>query len=245
MTLLSIVQNVSDIVGVPRPSAVVTSTDQTVRTMLALSNQGGKQLAKERGKSGGWIILQGVHTFSTVDGTEEYSLPSDYDRPINDTFWDRSSYWQMVGPTSPQRWEWIKSGLVEPVSPYLNWRMRRGTAGNVNKFYVDPTPTAAYDLAFEYISNAWVLSGSSTYSSWQADDDTSLLPEYLHELDLIWRFKAAKGFDYAADLATFEINRDRELGGDGGAPTLNMSPRRWWLPQGNTQEGNYPGPGNP
>jgi hypothetical protein len=36
MTLLTLVQNASDTIGLPRPSAVVSSTDGNVRTLLVI-----------------------------------------------------------------------------------------------------------------------------------------------------------------------------------------------------------------
>ena len=36
-------------------------------------------------------------------GQAMYPLPSDFQRPIDNTFWDRSRFWSMRGPQSPQQ----------------------------------------------------------------------------------------------------------------------------------------------
>jgi len=48
VTLLTIIQNVSDEVGIERPTSVIGTSDQTVRQLLALSNRAGKMLAREK-----------------------------------------------------------------------------------------------------------------------------------------------------------------------------------------------------
>ena len=46
MTLLTMIQDSADEIGLPQPAAVFSSTDQTVRQMLALANREGRQLAQ-------------------------------------------------------------------------------------------------------------------------------------------------------------------------------------------------------
>ncbi|MFQ5356634.1 MAG: hypothetical protein ACE5DY_09170, partial [Mariprofundaceae bacterium] len=100
MSMLSIIQNVADTIGIDRPSSVVGSTNKTSTQMLAMLNMSGKMLARRHA----WQRLMSEHTFSTVNGTASYSLPSDYDRHIDDTAWDRSNYWAVRGSITPQEW---------------------------------------------------------------------------------------------------------------------------------------------
>ncbi len=89
---------------------------------------------------------------------------------------------------------------------------------------VNPTPTAGYTWAFEYISTNWILgSDGTTYKQYATqDDDTILLPEDLVLLGLRWRWKKEKGLDYAEDFESYEMQVKMELGRDGGKRTLRM-----------------------
>ena len=58
MTLQQIVWQVCDEVGFPRPTAIVSSTDQTARQLLAFANREGQELAERAGKDQGWPILR-------------------------------------------------------------------------------------------------------------------------------------------------------------------------------------------
>ena len=237
MTLLTIVQNVADEIGLAKPTTVVGSTDQTVRTLLAFANRSVKDLARVRGKFGaGWTILQRENAFTTTASTAEYSLPSDFDRFIDETAWDQTNYRAMRGNLSPQAWQAKKSGLIASSQFDRSWRVKRAASGVTNKFNVDPTPTTTGDnLIFEYVSNSPIVkaSDSSVTTAWTADADTTLLDETLVELNMIWRFKSAKGWAYAIDLADFESQRDMAIAADGGAPTIYMAGRSFDLPEPN------------
>lgn len=239
MTLLTIVQCAADIVGVPRPTAVITSTDQTVRTMLALLNREGKNLAKLRNTwGGGWVVLTREHEFTTVASQAEYTFPSDFAELVSETAWDRSNFWEMRGPLSPQEWQIVKSGLVASPALRKRFRIKRSASSAANAFFVDPTPSSTDDLVFEYLSDAWLTDsgGSTLRTSFAADDDVALLDEDLLEMGLIWRFLAAKKLGFAAELAEYEIERDRRIANDAGAQEISLARPRFRLPPANVPE---------
>lgn len=237
MSLLTVVQNAADEIGITRPSTVIGNSNQTVRQMLALLNREGKNLAKMRNAmGGGWTVLERTHTFSTSDGEDEYALPSDYGELLGDTVWDRSNYWQVRGPLSPADWQALRSGLVNNAALRKKFRIRRVAdfSDETRKFSIEPEPSATETVAFEYLSNAWVAdsAGTTFYTDFSnADDDQGLLPEDLLEMGLIWRFKKAKSFDYTADLAEYEIERDKRFAQDAGPSSVSIGQRRFRLPQ--------------
>lgn len=213
MSLLSIVQNVANTVGVDEPSSVFGSTNNTSIQMLAIANRSGKMLARRHP----WQRLQKEHTFSTVASTETYSLPSDYDRHIDNTAWDRTNYRLMRGSLSPQEWQQRKSGIV---STGINYRFRvRG-----NLFYLDPIPSSVDSMVFDYISDQWTTDsgGANPSNEWNADTDLTIFPEYLLELDLLWRFKKEKGLEYAEDFRDFETQFEIEKAADTPNYTIDM-----------------------
>jgi hypothetical protein len=222
MTLLSIIQDTFDEVGFPRPSSVAGNTDQLARQALALLNREGKQLAREFD----WSVLEREYTFATVSGTAEYALPSDYDHFSNDTQWDRTRLTPLMGPTSPQAWQEVKSGLVGTGAYYRRWRVKRAAATLGQKFVLDPTPTSSGDtIAFEYISNFWATDtlGTTGKSAMTVDTDLPLIPEHLLIMGLRWRILSAKGLEYGDQLSEYQTAVMTATGRDKGAPKLSLS----------------------
>ena len=245
MSLLTIVQNAADIIGVDRPASVVSNADPQLRTMHALLNRAGRNLVKLRNTwGGGWSVLEREHIFTTVGGQAEYDLPFDFGELIADTVWDRSNFFEARGPLSPQLWQQVKSGLLASAALRKRYRIKRSSTGMIKKFFIDPTPQASgEELVIEYLSERWVRdqAGSELRTGFEADDDIALLDEDLLEMDLIWRFKQAKGLSYAAEIAEFEMERDKRMANDGGTTKINLTPRRFHLPRGNVPETGFGG----
>lgn len=235
MSLLTVAQNVADEVGLPRPSAVIGSTDRSVRQILRFINRTGEALAKKN-----WTVLQKENTFTTSNGTASYSLPSDYDRMLDFTAWDRTNYWNLRGPLSPREWQVYKSGLVANTTLRSRFRIKPDT--RVNKFFIDPTPTGSNSMVFEYVSNQWVKdSGNSNgKTAYAVDTDISLLDESLIELGAIWRMLDRKGFAYDEAKDEFERRVDQAFASDGGMAVLNMGrPPHVPLSRSNIPEGGF------
>ena len=213
--LLSIVQDAADEIGIPRPNAVVGSSDAQARQMLRLANADGKALARRHD----WQKLI-IEKTITATATEEQAggIPVDFDRIIPGSFWNRSQDRQVAGPLSPQRWQLLQSGLI--IMPYDCFRIRGGD------LLMNPTPTAGDSLAYEYVSTYWCggadHEGVPTQAAWASDTDVSFLDDELHTLGLIWRYKRARGLDYAEEFAAYEARYASIAGVDGGQATLDM-----------------------
>ena len=224
-TLISLIEDVADEVGVERPSSVVGNSDSGARQFLALANRAGKDLAKECD----WVVLQRLHSFTTVASTAEYALPSDYDHIIVNTVWDRSEITPMSGPISPQEWQEIKSGLVGNGLYYKRYRVLRSTSAITKKFVVDPTPSTSGDtLVFEYVSNGWVADtgGSTLDDKFTADNDQTLLDRDLLIMGVIWRYLRANGLEYTTALSEYNQRLDQEKARDRPAQVLDVTGRR-------------------
>lgn len=162
----------------------------------------------------------GTFTF----GQSDYPLPSDFERPIDNTIWDRSRFWSMRGPMSPQQWQLYKSSVIGRASIQRRFRFRE--IAGVQYFSIDPVPTDnGSALVFEYVSNAWCKSSIGTkQTSWQADTDLGILDEYLIKLGMSWRMMRRLGMSYAEELDEYERAVDRAMGADGAAAILDMTP---------------------
>lgn len=232
MSLLTIIQNVADRVGLVRPTAVIGASDPQTRQLLALANQEGKELARRHD----WQVLTKEKTW-TAAATQAQTgvLPSDFDRFITGTFYNRTRSRIVTGPLTPQEWQDYQSRLTSIV--YDAFRLRGST------IYLLPTPSGSDTYVFEYIQTGWCASDGDTVpdqTAWVSDTDASFLPVELIELGTIWRYKHSRGLDYAEDFRNWEMQFARITGREGGKRTLNMGaqvdkrqPRAPQAPDGN------------
>lgn len=165
-------------------------------------------------------VTPGAGQFSF--GKSDYALPADFQRPIDGSLWDRSRYWQMRGPMSPQEWQLFKSSLIGKASIQRRYRFRR-IAGN-NVFSIDPVPTDnGAIMVFEYVSNAWCESQSLVpQTAWAADTDIGILDEDLIELGTRWRMLRRLGMSYSEELDEYEREVSKAMAHDGGAAVLSL-----------------------
>lgn len=220
MSLLTICQSVVQETGFPNLLQIAGNSDETARRLLGFCNRSGRSLQKQVD----WTQLRVEYIFSTVNGTAAYALPSDYDRFIPTTMWDRTNFWALEGPLTPQEWQYVKSGLVQN-GPRSRFRLL--PALNVDQFNVDPVPGDIRTLVFEYISKNWCLSaGGAQQSSFLADTDVAIgIFDHLITLDAIWRFKESIGMPYAEQRDEFDNELDLAKGRDGGNRIITMNRR--------------------
>lgn len=175
-----------------------------------------------------------------VFGQSDYPLPTDFQRVIDGTLWDRSRFWSMRGPQSPQQWQLYKSSVIGRASIQRRFRFRE--VGGKQVFSIDPVPTDnGAALVFEYVSNAWCKSATGAKQTiWQADTDLGILDEYLMTLGVRWRMMRRLGFSYNEELDEYERQVSKAAAKDGGQPILNLSPNDsltligpWNLPETN------------
>ena len=185
MSLLTICQSAARACGFAVPNTIIGNTDVTAQMLLSLLNKSGKQRAKLP-----WQALQKEYTFSLVVSQAAYAFPTDLGYFQNQTIWDRTQFWSMRGSLSPSEWQLYKSG-IQSTTPRQRFRIKAG------QIYIDPTPTTTDSCVVEYVSSKWVTDGSSFFTSFSTDTQTSLIDEDLLELDLTWRFLERKGLAYA------------------------------------------------
>lgn len=218
MSLLTMIQDACVIVGIPKPSSVIGNADESIQLMLALANQEGRTLSKR----GDWTLLQKEATFTTVYGQEAYdisTIASDFERFLNQTFFDRTEDERVFGPMTPQTWQAKKTLSI--ATSFSDYRVRGG------QLLLYPTPGGANDVYFEYVSNGWCQSsGGTPQSAWAADDDTGVLPEHVMQLGIQWRFLKAKNVNYSEEFREYEREAGQELGRDGSSPQLALNKYR-------------------
>ena len=232
MTVLSMIQDAADRIGLPQVSSVIGNSDLTVRTLLQGLIAEGKDLLLEDPP---WSTLIREHTFSTQNNVEEYALPSDYQRMINNTAWDRNQFWQIRGGLTPQQWQVIRSGLYQTARLSSNFRIKQATDKKSKAFFLDPVPTSVRTLVFEMQSNGLFYDNAGDPYTGRPAADTSetIFDEEMMTLGIIWRFKMARGFPYLGDREDYQQYRDRTIAQDRAPPTLTVNEMPWRLPIGN------------
>lgn len=219
MTVLTLAQEVADNVPVSSPTALLGSTADTARLLRSQAQKAGKSLMRAHP----WVVLVKEFSFSTVASTEDYALPSDFDRMESHTAWDRTNFTQMRGGRSPQEWQFIKSSvLAQSVGIHKRFRIKPVTTAK--RFFIDPIPDAVETLVFEYVSENWAKSsGGAEQNKWLADDDVGILEEYLIELGTLWRVLKRLGMVFADELQEYNDEVEKAWARDRVPPTLDMS----------------------
>lgn len=210
MSALTIIQTVCKRLGLNSPNTI-NSTDQQIIQMAALLNEEGQELAQRYA----WQVLIKEATFTTVATETQTTLPSGFKYILNDTIWNRSLDEPLSGPQSPQSWQALKAQSF--TGPYHQYRIQ----GNAIKFI--PVPAAGMDCYYEYVSKNWCYSTTNVDNdAFTADDDAPYLDEQLLILGTIWRWKQAKGLEYAEDFAKYERRVVDAIARDGGREKLSL-----------------------
>lgn len=196
MALSGLLTNVANEIGIYAPTTFVGNTaDQNATRLLGMARRSGLSLLRVHD----WTDLMKTHVFTTNNGSP-YDLPGDYERMVSGTEWDRTNTWKAYALT-PQEWQLEQSGITGDITPFKEFRLR--VDDGTRKFFLSED-SSGDTLAFDYVSNAWVRSGSSFFTDWQTDSDTPLFPEDLIELDVKWRVRHGLGLGYAEERAEYE-----------------------------------------
>ena len=220
MSCLSIIQTACKRLGLTAPNSAVGNTDSQVIQMLSLLNEEGEALCTRYT----WQAVIKETSFTTVATEIQGAISTiapNLDYVINDTIWNRNLRRPVYGPLTKQRWQQLKAMAMQ--GPFNQYRIR----GDDLLFI--PAPVAGQTCYFEYITKNWLTdsTGVTERSEFAADADVAVLDERLLTLGLIWRWKAAKGFDYTADLQKYERRVIDAIARDGARDWLNMADNRY------------------
>jgi hypothetical protein len=166
------------------------------------------------------INATGAYTGQTYTfGQVNYEMPSDYQRMVNKTQYNKSNRWSVIGPKDAQEWQWLKASYVT-TGPRMRFRII------ANKFVIWPMPTAQVILGFEYQSGSWVVASDGSYKTrFSADTDTSIFPDRLLVLGTKLKYFQIKGFDTASLQADYARELSKFKAQDAGADTLSLAPK--------------------
>ena len=148
-----------------------------------------------------------------------YPLPPDYETITDNTHWDKTKHWQMLGPVDAQQWQWLKSGYIS-TGPRVRWRILG------NKFEIWPPYNTLEYLGFEYRSKGWVRSITDAVKhSFTVDTDTSVLDDAIIVLLTKLKYFQIKSFDTTALQQDYTRYLNVAKANDKGSATLSFAPQ--------------------
>ena len=147
-----------------------------------------------------------------------YDLPPDYETITDNTHWDKTKHWQMLGPVDAQQWQWLKSGYIS-TGPRVRWRILGG------QFQIWPPYNTQEYLGFEYRSKGFVRSSSGDVkNSFTADTDTTVLDNTVIVLATKLKYFQVKSFDTTSLQQDYNRYLSVAKANDKGSATLSFAP---------------------
>jgi len=218
MTCLTIIQDVCQRINLPNPSSAAQSTDPAILQLVALANKEGEWQSNKD-----WQVLTKETSFITtavqLQTTLDVTAPG-LKNIINDTIWNRDLRRPVYGPMTAQRYQQVQAAVF--VGPWNQFIIQQ------NQILFFPVPSPGQTCWFQYTTQNWCESaGGIGQSRFTMDDDVLLLREDLFKLGLEWRWKKAKGLEYAQEFADYETFMADAYARDGTKDIINMGSARY------------------
>jgi len=164
-------------------------------------------------------FASGTYTSVTFTFSQtKYPLPPDFETITDNTHWDKTKHWQMLGPEDAQQWQWLKSGYIS-TGPRIRWRILG------DKFQIWPPYNTQEYLGFEYRSKGWARSAAGAVkNSFTVDTDTTIFDDTVLVLGTKLKYFQIKGFDTTALQADYFRYLNVAKANDKGSATLSFAP---------------------
>ncbi len=222
-TVNEIVNRVASEVGLTKVADVIASSDASFVKLVDLANSCGEELLETEA----WNKIRRQHTFTTTAlDTGKYTLPSDFAYMIDQTGWERAENVPLLGPVSPQEWQYLLGRDLVSSTIYASFRLTEG------EFWLYPyadgsiAVPADLEIYYEYISRNWVLvqGVADTFADEIVNVSDVILYEHrLFERLLKARFLEDRGFDNTVAMKQYTKALDAWSGHDKSAPILNAA----------------------
>jgi hypothetical protein len=164
-------------------------------------------------------LASGTYTSVTFTFSQtKYPLPNDFETITDNTHWDKTKHWQMLGPEDAQQWQWLKSGYIS-TGPRIRWRILG------QKFQIWPPYNTQEYLGFEYRSKGWARSVTDQVkNSFTVDTDTTIFDDTVLVLGTKLKYFQIKGFDTTSLQQDYFRYLNVAKANDKGSATLSFAP---------------------
>ena len=232
MSLLTLIQNVADDIGLNRPTSIIGSGTKDIRQLVALANKEGEELVNRYMWQFRFNEVLHTTVALALQGTMTAIAGNGFKYIVNDTIWDRDQSLPILGPIAARDWQALEAFPV--TGPYTQFRIQN------DSLFFDPIPTAGITVAFEYISESFckdVL--GNELSQWGNDTDVGICDEKIMRLGIIWRWFQRKKLDYNEDFVAYEKRVADAMAQDGGKQMQRLDGRTGdrvpgiFVPEGN------------
>ena len=218
-TILTIVQDFTEKLGLPRPSAVVGVQEKSVRQFRALLQEAVSDLGEYF-----WESQKLRKTWLSVAGQDQGTLVSifgdGYDALVPETMWNDDRHMRVFGPVTSPVWQAFQT-LPNAGPEFQCWI----SGGHL---YISPALEAGENMSAIYQSKYGVLAvdGTTTKERITADDDSLLFPTNVVLRALEWKWRKQKGEsgwedDYNAYITLVSRSLVKS-----GMPTLSLDGAR-------------------
>jgi hypothetical protein len=173
--------------------------------------------------AGSTVTVSQLSSATSVGGTvtfsqTKYDLPPDFETITDNTHWDKTKHWQMLGPEDAQQWQWLKSGYIS-TGPRIRWRILG------SQFQIWPPYNTQEYLGFEYRSKGWARSATGAVkNSFTVDTDTTVFDDTVLVLATKLKYFQVKSFDTTALMQDYMRYLSIAKANDKGSATLSFAP---------------------
>lgn len=216
MSVLTAIEKTCAVVGLDIPTAVFSSSDREHRELAALANEMAARIAKAHE----WQALNALATYTGDGSTEDFDLPSDYDRMLK-----KAQVWSsaLSTPLSPlsDRDKWLGFEVQNFDFVINSWILYGG------QLHIKPALGAGVTAKHWYQSKQYAASSEAVLKdSFTADADRFRLDERLLSLGMIWQWRANKSLPYAQDQDAYEDLLQKLASDDKGARAIRVGAPR-------------------
>ncbi len=218
-TVLTIVQDFTEKLGLPRPTALVGVQEKSVRQMRALLQEAVSDLCEYP-----WEGQKLRKTWTSLAGQDQGLLTTifgdGYDSLVPETMWNDTRHMRIFGPVTSPVWQAFQT-LPNAGPEFQSW-----ISGG--RLYISPAQVAGETLTAIYQTKYGVLDvdGVTTKERITVDSDSILFPTNVVLRALEWKWRKQKGeAGWEDDYNSYITLVARALGKNGG-PTLSLDGSR-------------------
>ncbi len=211
MTILTVAQSVTPRISQPSPTALVGSASSLHQELNALIADEARVIAK----SDDWQELQTLATVTGDGTTEDFSLPSDFERLLlnGQVF---SSEYQTSLQHIKEPDDWLELDIRSYDYVVNAWTIYG------DQIHFKPALPSGVLAKYYYNTDKIFTEDGVAVSSYTKDTATFNLSERLLGLGVLWRWRHDKGLPYQENMEDYERELERLKTENGGSSIIKV-----------------------